>query len=467
MTKDFNSKQLNYFPSLDNDNKELLLILNKTSEILCKWYSETNNLSPLPIKNDFKVSLPENSGCNIKTLLVEIQNLIYSSFSPSHPGSLAHLDPPPLMISIIGDLIASGLNNNLLAEELSPSISILERGICKWFSLRFGFSEKSGGIAASGGTLNNLNALVTAKYNSGLIFDNEAVLILSEDAHVSFKKCATILGIKNENIYFVNTDMHGKMNVSCFNKLFNNLLKSRKKIFAVVATFGTTIMGALDPINEIGNRCKKEKIWFHIDASIGGVFLIPNAKINDVKDLNINKANSITVNPQKLLGITKTSSLLLVSDIDTLSNTFQTGLPYLDSSEDVINLGELGVQGSRPAEIIKLWLGIRFLGIEGIENILDASIYKKEFFIDKLDKTKFEVFSGPLHIVSFIPKNMDEKESNKWTMQAKDFLLKKNFMISRPLYKGKYYLRIVFGNFNTTDTHILELIENLNSFEHE
>ena len=50
-----------------------------------------------------------------------------------------------------------------------------------------------GGIAASGGTLNNLNAMVTAKYNSGYIFDNNVVLILSEDAHVSFKKCARIL----------------------------------------------------------------------------------------------------------------------------------------------------------------------------------------------------------------------------------------------------------------------------------
>ena len=462
MTNDFNMNNFDFFPSSKNDTKELRNLLNKTSELLCKWFSDTNDLSPLPINNSFEVSLPDIYGCDVNILLQEIHNLVYSSFSPSHPGSLAHLDPPPLNISIIGDLLASALNNNLLAEELSPSISIMEREICKWFANKMGFSDTSGGIAASGGTLNNLNALVAAKYNSGLIVDNNAALILSEDAHVSFKKCARILGVKNENIFFVETDLFGQINIKSFNKLLIELLKLRKKIFAVVATFGTTIRGAVDPINEISELCEREKIWLHIDASIGGSFLIANDKVNNLSDYDFSKVNSITINPQKLLGIPKTSSILIVSNIDYLSNTFQTGLPYIDSSEEVVNRGELGVQGSRPAEIIKLWIGLRFLGIEGIEKILNASVLKKDLFLNKINKNKFDIFSGPLHIVSFIPKNMNENESNDWTFDVKKFLLARNFMISRPFYKGKYFLRIVFGNFNTSESHILELTKLLN-----
>tara|TARA_B100000900_G_scaffold399997_1_gene403170 strand:+ start:711 stop:2108 length:1398 start_codon:yes stop_codon:yes gene_type:complete len=465
MIKNFKKHNINYFPSPNEDNKDLLIILNKTSEILCKWFSETNQLSPLPLKNVFNVSYPQDNGCDLNSLYDEIHNLIYSSFNPTHPGSLAHLDPPPLSISIIGDLIAAGLNNNLLAEELSPSISILETEICKWFAKRIGFSDASGGIAASGGTLNNLNALVTARYNSGLINDPNAVLILSEDAHVSFKKCAMILGINEKNIYFIDTNINGSMNLSSFDKLLHQLSKSEKKIFAVVATFGTTNIGALDPINEIENRCKKENIWLHIDASIGGVFLIPKNRYKFLKNLNISNVNSITINPQKILGIAKTSSLLIVSNIDNLKKTFQTGLPYLDSSDDVVNLGELGVQGSRPAEIIKLWLGLNYLGINGIEKILDETLSKKSIFLDKLDKSKFEIFTGPLHIISFLPKNMPQKESDEWTLSTKKLLLENDYMISRPLYKGKYYLRIVFGNFNTTESHISELTNLLNNIK--
>ena len=88
---------------------------------------------------------------------------------------------------------------------------------------------------------------------------------------------------------------------------------------------------------------------------------------------NINQSNSITINPQKIIGITKTSSLLLVSDMSTLENTFSTGLPYISTKEDIINRGEIGIQGSRPAEVIKLWLGLRFLGLSGIKDILTVS----------------------------------------------------------------------------------------------
>ena len=464
MTEKIDQDDRNYFPSINEDNLELLNLLIKTSELLCKWYSDTNKQSPLPLNNKFQVTYPQKNGSNVNNLLDEIEQLIYSSFCPSHPGSLAHLDPPPLTISIVGDLIASGLNNNLLAEELSPSISKLENDICKWLAKKIGFNEDSGGIAASGGTLNNLNALVTAKYCSGLIFNSEAVLITSEDAHVSFKKCAKILGIQDKNIYLVHADKNGSMHIPSLIKLINSLIGSGRKIFAVVATFGTTIRGALDPLNEIGNICKENKIWFHIDASIGGIFLIANNKFDNLSNINLSNANSVTINPQKLIGVAKTSSLLLVSDINTLKDTFQTGLPYIDSTDDVINRGELGVQGSRPAEIIKLWLGLRYLGTDGIEKILKESLLKKSLFIEQLDENKFEIYSGPLHILSFLPKRMNTDESNNWTMKAKELLLKKNYMISRPFYKGKYHLRIVFGNFNTSSLHISEITNFLNNF---
>ena len=281
MKSDLNNLLIDYFPSPNGDNKELLKLLNHTSEIICDWFSHSEELSPLPQNIKKIITEPDKCGCEIKILLEDINSLISSSFNPSHPGSLAHLDPPPLAISIVGDLVAGSLNNNLLAEELSPCISLIENNLCKWFATELGFGDSSGGIAASGGTLNNLNALVCARFNAGLTFDPEASFIVSEEAHVSFKKCARIIGIKDENLISIETDNYGKMDIS---NLYNEIKKSKslgKKIFSIVATFGTTIRGSIDPIYEIGNICKDNDIWFHIDGSIGGIFAISNSKYKD------------------------------------------------------------------------------------------------------------------------------------------------------------------------------------------
>ena len=139
MKSDLNNLLIDYFPSPSGDNEELLKLLNQTSEIICKWFSLSEELSPLPQNTKEIITEHNKFGCDIETLLDDINNLIYSSFNPSHPGSLAHLDPPPLTISIVGDLVAGALNNNLLAEELSPSISAIENDICKWFANKVGF----------------------------------------------------------------------------------------------------------------------------------------------------------------------------------------------------------------------------------------------------------------------------------------------------------------------------------------
>ena len=157
------------------------------------------------------------------------------------------------------------------------------------------------------------------------------------------------------------------------------------------------------------------------------------------------------------------ASLLLVDNMNKLKNAFYTGLPYIDSSDDALNRGELGIQGSRPAEIIKLWLGLKFLGKDGIHKILSSSIRKKFLFENILDKNKFYVYSGSLHIISFEPKNMNISQINRWSIKLKKILLENKIMISRPLHKNRYILRVVFGNFNTKESHIIELANFLNN----
>ena len=152
----------------------------------------------------------------------------------------------------------------------------------------------------------------------------------------------------------------------------------------------------------------------------------------------------------------------MVSDFRKLNDAFSTGLPYIASSDDYVQKGEIGVQGSRPAEVIKLWLSLRFLGMYGIEAILNSSLERKSYFEEYINKDKYDIYSGPLHIISLLPKGMNKVNSDLWTKKIRKELLKKKFMLSRSLFKNKYFLRIVFGNYNTSKSTIKDLSDFLN-----
>ena len=115
MTEDLSSKKDIYFPSYLGTNDSLITLLNRASQTLSDWFSKAYKNGPLPLDENFKCIMPGEDGNSVEGMFTEIESLLNNSFNPVHPGSLAHLDPPPLIFSILGDLIAAGLNNNLLA----------------------------------------------------------------------------------------------------------------------------------------------------------------------------------------------------------------------------------------------------------------------------------------------------------------------------------------------------------------
>ena len=436
------------FASPQKLDKELRSLLAQASSNLCDWFAESASQGPMPDSFELPEVFPAKEGVSNEVLLSELKLLMDGSYRPSHPGSLAHLDPPPLSASLAGELICAGLNNNLLADELSPSLSSLERNLCKWFCQKLGLGDLSGGVAASGGSLSNLMALVMARNISGLGTDPKAVFFASHDCHVSFSKAFRIMGLKQESLQKVSTDENGALKISSLRTSLNKIKAQGKKCFAVVATAGTTVRGAIDPISEIAKFCKKENVWLHVDGAIGGIYGLSEVTSEIVQGLGF--ADSLTINPQKLLGIPKTSSLLLVANKKHLSSTFSTGLPYAEPiTGNDFHGGELGIQGTRSAEALKLWIGLRQLGEEGIEKILLGSIKRRCYLESMIDRSKFKIISGPLHLLAFTPINFISSEASDWSIKTRNSLLANKFMLSRPMYGDRYYLKAVMGNPNT------------------
>ncbi len=444
------------FASPHKIDPQFRLLLGEASGNLCEWFARSGSDGPLPDSFLLPEVAPQLDGISNSDLLADLQLVMDGSYRPSHPGALAHLDPPPLTASIVGELICAGLNNNLLAEELSPSLSSLERQLCEWFCRKLGLKPGSGGVAASGGSLSNLMALVLARHNAGLENDSSAVFFASDDSHVSLSKAIRIMGLTQDSLQKIPTNEEGQLDINSLYSTFNRIHSENRKCFGVVATAGTTVRGAIDPINDIAKFCQKENLWLHVDGSIGGAFGLSDLTSYLIKGTSL--ANSITVNPQKLLGIAKASSLLLVSEKSVLSSAFSTGLPYAETPlGEYTHGGELGIQGTRSAEALKLWIGLRQLGEKGIEDLLLGSVNRRYYLESKIDTSMFEIITGPLHLLAFTPKGYSFNKGSEWSKQTRNYLLKKNFMLSRPLYKGRYYLKVVLGNPHTKNDD-LELL---------
>ncbi|MCP9779630.1 MULTISPECIES: aminotransferase class V-fold PLP-dependent enzyme [Cyanobium] len=444
------------FASPEQLDPRLQDFLEQASRQLCVWLGSAAERSPLPGLSVLPPVEPEDHGLAPEMLLADLQLVMDGAFNPNHPGALAHLDPPPLPASVAADLICAGLNNNMLAEELSPSLSRLERSLTAWLAEQLGLPAGSGGVAASGGTLSNLMALVAARRQRGLAIDGRAVVVASIDAHVSLAKALAVMGLPPEALRPVPVDSQGRLDPTALEVELDQLERAGLPVIAVVATAGTTVRGAVDPLSAIAGICQRRGLWLHVDGAIGAVFGLVPAHRHRVAGLE--QADSITINPQKLLGITKTSSLLLLARPQELVEAFHTGLPYMEPSWGGSHGGESGLQGTRPAEILKLWLGLRQLGLVGIEAVLDGAIQRRRQLQALLTPNeRLQLVGGSFHLLAFTPKQLDAAGSQAWSDRTRQRLLQEQLMLSRPHYAGRHHLKAVLGNPHTKPAHLENL----------
>lgn len=137
--------------------------------------------------------------------------------------------------------------------------------------------------------------------------------------------------------------------------------------FFVVATAGTTVYGAWDPLNQIADICERHKIWFHVDAAWGGGLLLSPEHRHNLK--GIERAKSVIWNPHKLMGCLLQCSACFIKQDGLLFQCNQMSADYLfqqDKPYDVsFDTGDKAIQCGRHNDIFKLWLMWRSK-VEGI-----------------------------------------------------------------------------------------------------
>jgi len=407
--------------------------------------------------------IPEEPA-NQEQLLAELKNLLAGAMNPHHPGYIGHMDPPPTTASFLGELAAAAVNNNLLSYEMAPSFTRLEVQLLRSFARLFGFGDRAGGVMQSGGTLANLLALTVARnlrlevHDQGLFgLKARPVILASEDAHASIKKAAMLLGLGAEGALPVASDARGRMSPDALTKTLENARETGLFPFAVVATAGTTVTGSIDPLAEIAAVSKQERLWLHVDAAYAGALAFTR---HSDRLLGIEEADSITFNPQKWLYVAKTNAMVLFRDERALDQAFRVPAPYMQERGER-NLGELGVQGSRHAEVLKLWLSLLQLGKRGYRALIEDSLNRAKRFAEQVKARPFlKLFSEPeTSIVVFRGPRED------WTQALQAHLIEKGLaFFSLPLYRNTRWLRAVLLNSHTDESTLNAIFAAIDAF---
>lgn len=440
---------------------------------------EAASRSPLPEDSSIGIErvipeevIPEKSVAPPE-LMDELDNLLAGSMNPAHPGFMGHMDPMPTTISVLGDLLAAAANNNMLSHEMSPAFSQLEDALCREFARLFGLGDGSGGVMTSGGSLANLHALAVAR-NAAFegcaeegVAGRRPAVFASEAAHTSIRKAAMLLGLGTEAVQSVDTDADVRMNPEALACRIESAEARGQAPFAVVATAGTTTTGNIDPLPAIAEVAKAHGLWLHVDAAYGGALVFSGEHRSRLD--GIERADSVTFNPQKWCYVAKTAAMALFNDFGRAQDVFRIRAPYMASAQEAVNLGEISVQGTRHADALKLWLTLAHLGRSGLEQLIDESYRLTRRFVEKVDERSFlERASRPeTNLVCFrfasagaTPQDNDQRT----TALGHELLREWDTFLSLPHYRGRRWLRAVLLNPFTEEEHLERVLDGVDAF---
>lgn len=454
--------------------KEVKLLIEAVMNLVVDHAA--NSESHPPLLPDFTEQLFDKfslDGVPIKELLLQLETILKYSMNPLTPTYMGHMDSIPTLISCLSEFVTTALNNNMLSFEMSPVFSKMEVQVLQQLTQMFGLGRNAGGVITSGGSLANLQALAVARNSILQVKENgltsltkQPVILVSEASHTSLHKAAMLLGIGTSSIIPVQSNLHSQMDTQDLERKIPILIQEGKQPFAVVATAGTTVTGSIDPLLPISEITKKHGIWLHVDAAYGGA-LVFSEKYKSLLS-GIEQADSITFNPQKWMYVAKTCAMVLFKNRDLLERDFRISAPYMNETE-FTNLGEISVQGTRHADILKLYLSLQHIGLKGYENLINQSFLFAKEFTSQVKKRSYLELSGEsnTNICCFrlFLKEYQQKQQDQLNLKLQQFLLKnQNVFLSLPTYRGKRWLRAVLLNPFISPLTIQQIFEKIDEF---
>jgi glutamate/tyrosine decarboxylase-like PLP-dependent enzyme len=397
------------------------------------------------------------------------------TFRAHHPGAFSYFTPPPLVMSIGGEVLAQWIQQGVDVWHAGPVGAFVEEEVVRWLRDLIGMTGPDAwGVLTSGGVMANLMALAMARdiHLPGLRGSDRAPrgsllegvrVYASDQTHFSVERGLDILGFPDGTLRIVPADDLFRLRPEPVAAAIAEDCAAGFTPLAISAVSGSTNTGSVDDVPGLAAVARDEGLWLHVDAAYGGAARLSERDAWRVPGLEL--ADSVTVDPHKWFFQAYDIGGLVVRRREDLRRTFHRSPEYYRSAipeEEPLDWYQYSIEGTRRFRALKLWMSWKHLGTAGLGGLVEHNIDLAGYLSERIRSAPdFELAIEPaLSVVCFrhLPAG-----SNGWTPERADrhqdaiqraLEVDGTAWVSTTVLRGQTYLRAGVVNYLATRAEV-------------
>ena len=358
-------------------------------------------------------------------------------------------------VTVAANWLATAWDQNAGLFVGAPVPTKLEEVSLGWMIDLFGLSQNTAGAFVTGATVANFTALAAARRHvllkagwdvdaSGLFDAPPIEVVVSEEAHQSVLKSLGMLGLGRERVIRVPVDEQGRMRADRLPEFTQNMI--------VCVQAGNVNTGAFDPIAEVCLRAKQAGTWVHVDGAFGLWAAVTPNYAHLVE--GIEQADSWATDAHKWLNVPYDSGLAFVRHADALVGTMTNRASYLIES-DIREPSFFTPELSRRGRGVEVWAALRYLGREGLAELVERNCRQARRFAEGLQAAGHEVLNDV--VLNQVLVKFGDAEKTRQVMQR--IQQDGTCWCSGTVWQGHTAMRISVSSWETTDADVERSLE--------
>ena len=375
-----------------------------------------------------------------------------------HPRYFARVPGPSSFSGVLGDWLGSGFNAIASSWGGGSGPTTVELVVLEWLAEAIGLAPGTEGVLVSGGSAANLTAIAAARAHAGA-----GVAYLCDQAHSSIPRSLGALGFAPQDVRVLGSDREFRLDPADVARAVSEDRRAGRAPRIVIATAGTTNVGAVDPLAELADLCEREGLWLHVDGAYGAPAALCARGRAALGGLG--RADSVVLDPHKWLFAPYDVGCVFVRP-GVLDAAFRMDPEYLidvRARAGEVDLRNRGLELTRRSRALKLWLLFRTHGLDAIAAAVARGITLAELAqaLIEADDRFVVITPAQLGIVTFALAGPGGGDGSAHRARADRLTAGGYAAVTTTTLHGRSVLRLCTINPRTTEADLRGTLERL------